>query len=147
LTTYVLDASVAAKWFLTDDEPLSGEALQALEAYTQGHLDFLVPDLFFPELGNVLWRAEQRKRCSSAVVDAAIQQLSGQQFETYPSSRLLPEAMVLARRYTRPVYDCVYIALAIQKGSRMLTADRKLVNALRGSLPITWLGNLPASEY
>jgi hypothetical protein len=44
VNTVVLDASVAAKWFLPQ-EPLVPEALHLLERYVGGQLRFVVPDL------------------------------------------------------------------------------------------------------
>lgn len=53
MTSYVLDAGVAAKWFLpAATEPLSREALQLLQRYAKGRVNFVVPDLFFAEFAN-----------------------------------------------------------------------------------------------
>jgi predicted nucleic acid-binding protein len=37
------------------------------------------------------------------------------------------------------VYDCLYLALAVQLGGPMVTADDRLVNALAGTL---WAGHI-----
>ena len=140
MTSYVLDASVAAKWFLAADEPLSTEALQLLRGYTSGGTAFLVPDLFFSEFANVLWKAEKRGRCSALTADAALKEIIQRNFPTFPSAGLIQPALLLARAYRRAVYDCVYIALAVQTNTRLVTADERLVNSLAGQLPVTWLG-------
>ena len=58
MTAYVLDASVAAKWFLHPvRETLTSEALQLLHEYVAGRVRLPVPDLFWSEFGNVLWKA------------------------------------------------------------------------------------------
>jgi len=36
----------------------------------------------------------------------------------------------LADRAGRTVYDCMYLALAVQLGGRMVTADERFVNGL-----------------
>ena len=65
MTTVVLDASVAAKWFRPPaDETLLEEALDLLGRYTKGEVRFIVPDLFWPEFGNILWKAMRQGRCS-----------------------------------------------------------------------------------
>jgi len=47
LNLLVLDASVAAKWFLPSvDEPLAAEAQTLLRRYANGDIEFTVPDLF-----------------------------------------------------------------------------------------------------
>lgn len=49
----VVDASVAIKWFVTD-EPLVEEAAQVLTKIGQDPLPYAVPDLFMNELLAVL---------------------------------------------------------------------------------------------
>jgi len=57
----VVDASVAAKWLLpAAQEPLVEQATHLLAQETEGSADFIVPDLFWPEIGNVLWKAVRR---------------------------------------------------------------------------------------
>jgi predicted nucleic acid-binding protein len=55
---------------------------------------------------------------------------------------LLPAAFDLADWLRRTVYDCLYLALAIQIGAKMVTADLRLYNALQGtpeSSHICWI--------
>jgi predicted nucleic acid-binding protein len=47
--------------------------------------------------------------------------------------------MQIARAYGRAVYDCVYVALAVETSTHLVTADEKLANSLPG-MPVTWLG-------
>ena len=141
MTSYVLDAGVAVKWFLpASAEPLSREAMGLLERYTKGQYSFLVPDLFFAEFGNVLWKAERYGRCSRRATDAAIAEITKSGFASFPSSELLHAAVQIARAYERTVYDSLYVALAVQVKSYLITADEKLANALAGRLPVLWLG-------
>jgi predicted nucleic acid-binding protein len=63
VTACVIDASVAAKWFLpASGETLTTEALGMLESYAEGRLRLLAPDLFWPEFGNILWKAARHVR-------------------------------------------------------------------------------------
>ncbi|MBZ5606657.1 MAG: type II toxin-antitoxin system VapC family toxin [Acidobacteriia bacterium] len=143
MTSYVLDASVAAKWFLpADSEPLSAEALGLLRHYAKGDANFLVPDLFFAEIADVLWKAERFARCDAAIADAAIAKIIGSRFPTFPSATLIEPAVLLARAYGRTVCDCIYVALAIQTKTHFITADEKLANSLTRRLPVIWLGAL-----
>ena len=57
-----------------------------------------------------------------------------------PSVTLVQDALQLARTFDRTAYDCIYIALAIQTNTQLITADEKLANAVAGRLPVTWLG-------
>jgi predicted nucleic acid-binding protein len=111
-----------------------------LQRYKQGLFNFVVPDLFFAEFANVLWEAERYGRCDGVVADAAIQRIVGSGFLSFPSSTLIDSAMPIARAYGRTVYDSLYVALAIQTKTQLITADEKLVNSLAGRLPVIWLG-------
>src|ERR1051326_5464960 len=50
----VVDSSVAVKWFVV--EPYSTEARRILDAYQNGALSFLAPDLINAEFGNIVWK-------------------------------------------------------------------------------------------
>lgn len=48
----------------------------------------------------------------------------------HPTGPLVAQAFDLADRTGRTVYDCIYLALAVQVGGQCVTADEKLINAL-----------------
>ncbi len=139
---FVIDASVAAKWFLPD-EPLSAIALELLRSATTGAADFIVPDLFFSECGNILWKAARRHRLSAEETVAAIEVIEDLQTLTVPASGLLQRTLQIARTYDRTFYDSLYIAVAVQEQTHLVTADEKLANATAAYLPVKWLGALP----
>ena len=65
MTSIVLDASVAAKWLLPSAaEPLADEAFELLRRYVRAEIRFLVPDIFWPETANLLWKAARLGRCT-----------------------------------------------------------------------------------
>lgn len=136
----VLDASVAVKWVLPRQETLTAESFQLLRSYTEGEINFIVPDLFWAEVANVLWKGVRQKKWSKAVAEDGAEQLRDRNFFTISLLTLLPEALKLALAYDRSVYDCLYVALAIQFKTEMITADERLANALAARLPVKWLG-------
>jgi predicted nucleic acid-binding protein len=139
LTSYVLDAGVAAKWFLpAADEPLRAEAVRLLRLYAKAQVSLLVPDLFFPEFANIFWKAQRRGRCNAAVADSAIREIRRAGFPTFPTGPLIQAAIQIARAFDRTVYDCIYVALAVEANAHLVTADEKLANSLPG-MPVTWL--------
>jgi predicted nucleic acid-binding protein len=143
LTTLVLDASVAAKWFLPPvGETLALEAFGLLERYAKGDLRFLVPDLFWPEFGNILWKAVRLKRISRAAAEEALGALEARKIPTFPTSSLLKEAFAIAVTFDRTVYDGMYVALAVAANAPLVTADERLVNALATHFSIRWLGSM-----
>ena len=138
---WVLDAGIAAKWYL-GEEPLAAHAIEVLRRFQRGDAELLVPDLFWPEFGNVLWKAVRQSRLAPADAKRAITSLTGGILPTVPSMPLLADAFSLAHATGRTVYDATYLALAIQTGRAVLTADERLVNALGTRYPVRWLGSL-----
>ena len=129
----MIDASVAAKWFLPD-EPYSALALELLRRATMGATDFIVPDLFVAECGNILWKAARRQRLSAGETLAAIQVIGDLQTLTVPASGPLERTLQIARAYDRTFYDSLYIAVAVQQQAHLVTADEK-TRERHGSLP------------
>jgi predicted nucleic acid-binding protein len=141
LRSLVLDASVAVKWAIpSTEETLIGESLQLLKRFTQGEINFIVPDVFWAEVGNVLWKGVRQRRWPQALAERAASDMRKRNFFTVSSLELLAEALRIALANDRSVYDCLYVALAIQFKTEMITADERLANALAARLPVKWLG-------
>jgi len=143
LSRYVLDASVAAKWFLrAADETFVDTALELLRSYVAGQAHLFVPDLFYAEFANILWKAERRGRCDARTGDAAVEEILRANLPTFPGRPLVKQAAAIARNHDRTVYDSLYLALAVELGATLVTADEKLARAVAGRLPAVWLGAL-----
>lgn len=143
MNTYVIDASVAAKWILpASGETLTREALELLKGYAAGDVRFVVPDLFWAELANVLWKAVRQGRVRVASAESGLRGMRDRNFPTVSSHSLLVEAFAIATAFDRAVYDSLYVALAVTSKSQMVTADERLANALAAHLPVKWLGSL-----
>lgn len=146
MTTLVLDASVAVKWAMPSaNEPLTVESLRLLERYRDGKIDFVVPDIFWAEVGNVLWKGARRRRWSRDAAESVAADFKARDFLTVPSQVLLPEALRIAFTYDRSVYDCLYAALAVEAKTDLITADERLANTLAAHLPVKWLGAISFS--
>ncbi len=143
MTALVLDASVAVKWVVPSaQEALTAESLQLLKRYAEGEINFIVPDVFWAEVGNVLWKGVRQRRWSQAVAERAVSEITDRDFFTVSSLELLPGALEIAFANQRSVYDCLYVALAIEFKVEMITADERLANAVAARLPVKWLGSL-----
>ena len=141
MRSFVLDASVAAKWFLPyEEESLQREAVLLLQGHARGEVRFAVPDLFWAELGNVFWKATRQARFTESEAQISLAGLRSWNLPTVPSETLLGLALKLAHAYGRSVYDCLYVALAIDTKTELITADEKLANAVAAHLPVKWLG-------
>jgi predicted nucleic acid-binding protein len=141
VNTFVVDASVAAKWFLPSvNETLVDEAVQLLTDYAEDKVRFIVPDIFWAEFGNILWKAVRQGRWLRNTAESAVSSLREQRLPTTPSKDLLTEALNIALTFDRTVYDSLYVALAWTRGSELITADERLANALAAHMPVKWLG-------
>ncbi|HEX9277483.1 MAG TPA: type II toxin-antitoxin system VapC family toxin [Casimicrobiaceae bacterium] len=125
MTKFVIDASIAAKWLF--DEPESELADLLL---SRGDL-LLAPDLLYAEIGNVVWKRLGRGELDLSKTDAILDQLLAAPVKLFPISRFMRETVRIAHRYRRTFYDASYLALAIQESCALITADLRLLNALR----------------
>jgi predicted nucleic acid-binding protein len=116
----VVDASVAARWFL----PL--EKNDAAKALLRSGERVIAPDLVIVELTNTAWKATTFGNVSLETVTDFVQESSRYFHELVPSNRLKDRALAIALALKHPAYDCFYLALAEQRGCRMVTADERL---------------------
>jgi predicted nucleic acid-binding protein len=138
---FVVDASVAAKWLLpVVQEPLVEQANLLLAQETEGRADFIVPDLFWPEIGNVLWKAVRRERITPAQAKESLITALTWAFDTVSSRQLLKRALEIGLKHERSFYDSIYLALAVSQQIELITADERLANAVAAHLPVKWLG-------
>lgn len=126
---YVLDTSVALKWVLVRDEPHHQQARQLREAYLQGRCDLRAPELLVFEFANVL---KTGKRFTPAEVSEAVQQLRDLNVELvslrWPT---LTKAVEIASSCEGAVYDCYFLALALESDSILVTADEVFLRKAR----------------
>jgi predicted nucleic acid-binding protein len=122
--SYVIDASVAAKWILP--EPDSDVAMVLLE---QADARFHVPELCTAELANVLWKRSRRGEISSLDAVEAAAQLRDLPVRRHSHQTLITPALLIALQHGITVYDALYVALALSLDATVITADRTLAGA------------------
>ncbi len=143
MISLVLDASVAIRWAIPSArEPFADASLRLLKRYVDGEVELIVPDVFWAEVGNVLWKGMRQGRWRQDEAEAVAADMRARDFKTVSSVVLLHEALKIAFAHDRAVYDCLYVALAVQSKTDLITADERLANALAAHLPVKWLGAL-----
>jgi predicted nucleic acid-binding protein len=141
MTLFVLDASVAVKWFLPPkEERLTEQALALLGKYVQTEVRFIVPDLFWAEIASAFWKTIRLGRFDKSSAEEALSYLGNCHLPTYSSTTLLDRAFDIATAYQRSVYDSLYVALAVHSHAPLITADERLANSLAARFPVKWLG-------
>jgi predicted nucleic acid-binding protein len=123
----VVDASVAAKWFLP--EPDAAAALRLLDDRHR----LAAPDLIHAEFGNIVWKLHTRGSLDANEASEMIEHFLSMPLEIHDSTYLLAPALQIAVATKRTVYDSLYLALAIELGGTVVTADEHWVNALETS--------------
>jgi predicted nucleic acid-binding protein len=124
---FVVDASVAVKWFIPERNSI--EAIKLLK----GGQRFFAPDIIRPEIGNILWKLYGRRLLTRDEALQIILDLLSLPIEICSSETLIAPAFEIAVSSGRTVYDSLYIALAVEKNAVVITDDNRLVNALKST--------------
>ena len=123
MSLLVVDASVALK--LIVDEDGKEEALSRLRSEPR----LVAPDWLLIEAGNAVWRKCANGDFDRQVAEDLLEVLPRFFEDFHPSAPLAGTALALAFELNHWIYDCIYLATAIDLNARLLTADRKFWNA------------------
>jgi len=141
LRRLVVDASVAARFLLTED--LSEKAGAVLDDYIGGKVALLAPNLIEYEVGNTLWKAVQR----GFIRGAEARDRLGSFFAMgigclFFKAADCQRALEMATTKGVTFYDASYIVAAEKATAPLLTADDVLFRAAA-----TTVKALRLSEY
>jgi len=138
LSTLVVDASVAVKAFFPEDHSDRCRRLLA------GRDRLLAPDLIYAEFASVAWKRCVREEIMPEDARAMVEDFLSFPIETESAADLISAATEIGIATQRTVYDCLYLSMAIRFDCLMVTADERLVNALRGgplATVVRWIGS------
>jgi predicted nucleic acid-binding protein len=123
VSVLVIDASIAVKWVIEEEGSREAVALRG-----RGRL--IAPDLLVAECANILWKKARRSELARDEALLAARLLQGVDVELVPMRPLLAAAARLALALDHPAYDCIYLALAVERDCRFVTADQALLRKL-----------------
>ncbi len=136
---YVVDASVAIKWYVPEvHEP---EAVLLLNGQHELH----VPDLIFPEIGNIVWKKVRKGQVSESVGEEIIASVASKSWTIHPHDQIIKSAYAGAVATGQTVYDWIYLILAISRSCELVTADEKFHKALERTAfkaNMKWIGDV-----
>ncbi len=136
----VVDASVALKWFL-DDEELGTKALNILTQYVSGDLKILAPSLLEYEVMNGLKIAQKRGRIDIKSLQLGIKGFFNLEITFFNASHFSEKALDIMNSIDITSYDASYLALSENRKTPFVTADKVLYNKADKKMKyITWLG-------
>jgi predicted nucleic acid-binding protein len=122
----VVDASVSAAWFLPDEaSPRTEAALLATATH-----DVWVPALWLLEIGNLLLRAQRRKRIAADKRTELAKAAAALQIKVDREAVAITTIDELAARYGLSAYDAAYLELALRRGLPLATQDDALAAAM-----------------
>lgn len=120
----IVDANIVTYWFV--DTPLSTRALQY-----RIRADLIAPRLVMPESINALLKFMRAGHITDHHVAHAIAVIRAVIAEFGDETELAEQAARIAIEENHKVYDCFYVALALERSKPLVTADRKLATLAR----------------
>jgi len=112
----VIDASVALKWVVSEADSDAADAIL--------DQDLMAPVLWLAEAANVLWRKARTREITAEEANARLSELRKAPVASLSMEPYLERALELAVEIGHPVYDCIYLALALHHRTHLVTADR-----------------------
>jgi len=133
MSDVVVDSSVVAKWILPESD--SAQAQRLLDETAASGDRLIVLDLVFPEVTNAIWKRCRQRHITSTEAAALVGALVKLPVVIEPAIPLLPQALDIAVKYDRAIYDALFVTLAQRLRLKGVTADEPLHNAVRMDLP------------
>lgn len=138
----IFDANVVIKAYIP--EILSDRAEELFNRIEDGKIILIAPDLIYPEMGNILWKKYKLRELTLLEIKRISDAILSLPLQIESSRKIIQLAIDLGIIYNVTVYDALYISLAKIYKTRLVTADKKLINSLmRTPLKdcINWLGD------
>ena len=122
MKSFVVDASVAIKWFVLEEHTVESRLL------LDENFELFSPQLLFTEYGNIVWKKFTRGELAREEVVDRKNALLSVRLRVAPERLLFSQAIELACDLKHPAYDCFYLALADLLGTAVVTADQRFAN-------------------
>jgi predicted nucleic acid-binding protein len=127
----VADTNVVLKFYLPEEG--HEEALKLLEATDAGAVELLAPGTILPEGYNAMTQQQRRGLLDAEDAREAWEKLLRVPVYTYAIEDLIERAGELARDTNAIVYDALFLALAEDAETVVITADAKLLKTLQNT--------------
>lgn len=138
----ILDASVAAKWFLLDEE-LAPEAQAVRTSMLQQRVGMIAPPILWTELAHAVIRAVRRDRLQQDEARALADEMTDVRALVEAVEVDLHDTIRTALLVGVSAYDAQYLALGARATETVITADRIMWERGRASgYDVTWLGDV-----
>lgn len=122
--TLVVDASVAVKWIVREAGNDKARALFDIPD------PLIAPDWLLIEAASTFWKKVRASELLEVHAERHLDELPEYFARLFPSQPFVRDAMKWSFRLKHPVYDCLYLALAMSRDCQLVTADEKFSAAL-----------------
>ncbi|MEM2123132.1 MAG: type II toxin-antitoxin system VapC family toxin [Candidatus Bathyarchaeia archaeon] len=131
---YVIDASVAARFLLSED--LSDEAGRVLERFMNGFIDLAAPELTIYEIGNTLWKAFKQGSITMPEAEEKLSQFLDLRINFIKLNRDDYEKIIeWSAENNMTYYDGAYVITSEKVRGIFLTADDILYEKASKGIP------------
>ena len=122
---FIIDASVALKWFPTKDEASVEEARGVWQAIQSGRIKAYTPLFMLVEIANVLAR---KKKVEATIFNNIIRKLAVSKIDFVDLKKAdLSKLGFLVNKYYLTAYDAQYLILAKQLKCKLVSYDEELL--------------------
>jgi predicted nucleic acid-binding protein len=137
VTRLIVDASVAVKWVIS--EPGRGAAVSLLSLYETDRVELAAPSQIVDEVASALSKLSRRKKISSAQADHAFRSFQSHRPQLVADLDLAAPALARALQHQMSYWDCLYLALAIERRDDLITADQRFYRSIASHYPFVRL--------
>ena len=137
MSSLIVDASVAVKWVIS--EPGRSAAVPLLSLYEADRIDLLAPRLLVHEVASALSKLSRRRKISNSHADYAFRSFELHLPELVDDAELASPALSLSLQHQMSYWDCLYLALAIERRADLITADRRFYRSVARHYPFVKL--------
>jgi predicted nucleic acid-binding protein len=123
----VMDASALVRLVVPDDASSAVDSALARAGRVS------TTDFALVECANALWKHAAFGALSAHEAFTRLDALSRLDLVLQDAAPLLPAALEIAIALRHPVYDCLYVALAMAEDADLVTCDRRLAQAARAA--------------
>ena len=123
MQSFVIDPTIALKCLLPEAD--SEQALAAIDRHA-----LQAPEWLAAECAEVLAHRVRQGEIDRERAAAALDDLELLPISWVADRQLIAAAFDIAADIERPIQDCLYLALAVERNLQLLTADRTLLQAL-----------------
>lgn len=127
----VLDTSVAVKFHVPEEHHEAARRLQG--RFEDGAVSLLAPGTILPEVFNAFWQKHRRKELSLEEAGQGWDLISELPLALYAPEDLMPRAVEITSETGVIIYDALFVSLAEDAGTFVVTADDRLLAAIRST--------------